>query len=344
MIETILAKQIYLLGLISAFIIGGILREEGYFAQMYQWLSARLYSKKAVLVIMSMIGGILPVEGRCSVSAPILDSMVNKESNGRKKMGLVDYIATHHYYLWSPIEPSVVIFMTALGISWLTFMQATILPLLLYLAFFFAIIAVYVKPEDINFHEGKRFDDFEMSTSKAYIPPILILIVVILMIKDPKVFAFWHTFPFVALFLWLMSDVSGKDALKFIKWPVVLMVGIIIALGTIAKSFNGELLQVIENSGYTILGLLFFGGLGAFFLGSSSKYAGLGAAMLSVTSPVFLPIVVAAEFVGYLLSPIHKCLGITKMYFNTPIITFYKFLIPLSIGVLGAAGVTFLIF
>lgn len=346
MIEAILAKQIYLLGLISVFIIGGILREEGYFAQIYKWLSSTLHSKKAVLAIMSMIGGILPVEGRCSVSAPILDSMVDKNSPGRKKMGIVDYISTHHYYLWSPIEPGVVIFMTALGISWLSFMQATILPLIVYLGFFFALIVFYVKDEDIKFHEENinRIIGESKSDILIYFPFFLILTAVILMIYDPKRFTFWHTFPFVAFALWLASSVQFKKAISFIKWPIVILVGIIIALGTIAKTYNGEIVEIVKESGFTIIGLLASGGLGAFFMGSSSKYAGLGAAMISVTSPIFLPIVIVAEFVGYLMSPVHKCLGITKLYFNTPIFTFYKFLIPLSIGILFAGGATYLLF
>jgi hypothetical protein len=229
--------------------------------------------------------------------------------------------------------------MSALGISWLTFMQATIIPLLVYLGFFIALLIFYVNDEDIKFHE----DNIPKDTRITSLPLILIIASVLLMIYDPKTFAFWHTFPFVAWFLWLTSSVSCKDVLKFIKWPVVLMVGIIIALGTIAKSFNGEILQLVENSGFTVVGLLFAGATGAFFLGSSSKYAGLGAAMISVTSVTYLPLVVMAEFVGYLLSPIHKCLGISKMYFNTPIITFYKFLIPLSIAILSAGGVTYIL-
>lgn len=347
MILDILSKQIYLLGLISAFIIGGILREEGYFAHIYKWLSTHLHSKKAVLGVMSVIGGILPVEGRCSVSAPILDSIVNKEGNGRKKMGLVDYISTHHYYLWSPIEPSVVIFMTALGISWMTFMQATIIPLALYLGFFLAILLFYVKSEDIHFHEDKQLkhsgNDKGLIEIKMYMPLVSIVGAVILMIHDPKMFAFWHTFPFVAFFIWLSSSVKARDALAYIKWPVVAMVGVIIALGTIAKSYNGEILEFIQSSNFTILGMLVAGAIGAFFMGSSSKYAGLGAAMISVTSAVYLPLVIIAEFIGYLLSPVHKCLGITKMYFGTSVFTFYKFLIPLSVLLLGAGFLTFFI-
>lgn len=135
MIEAILANQIYLLGLLAAFIIGGILRKEGYFASMYDMISTMFNNKKIVLGIMSAVGGIMPVEGRCSVSAPILDSMVKKHPQSRSKLGIVDYISTHHYYLWSPVEPSVMIFMTALGISWLTFLQATAIPLAIYIAF-----------------------------------------------------------------------------------------------------------------------------------------------------------------------------------------------------------------
>lgn len=334
----IITNQVYLLGLISVFIIGGILRESGYFVHFYNMLVRYIKCKRAVLSSLCIVSGVLPVEGRCSVSAPILDSLVDKKSNGRKKMGLVDYVSTHHYYLWSPIEPSVMIFMSALGISWFTFIQATIIPLLIYFAFMFFILFHFVKEDDIDFKviEGTEYKN-------PLIPLFLLLASIGLMLFDTKMFAFWYTFPFVAFILWSLSDLSIKEALGFIRWKVVLMVGIIIALGTIAKSFNSDILKIVQESGLTLIGLIGAGMLGAFFMGSSSKYAGLGAALVSIVGIAYLPIVIISEFIGYLLSPAHKCLAITKLYFDTPIITFYKFLLVLSLFLMTGGFVAYFI-
>jgi hypothetical protein len=159
------------------------------------------------------------------------------------------------------------------------------------------------------------------------------------MLFDPVMFAFWYTFPFVALFTWLSSSVPWRTALSYINWPTIAVVSVIIALGTILKTYNAEILATLADSGVTIVSVMLIGFIGAFIMGSSSKYAGLGAAMLNIIGTVYLPIVVIVEFIGYLLSPVHKCLSITKMYFNTDVVEFYRHLIVLVLFLFFAAVV-----
>jgi len=345
LITTIFSKEIYLFGLIAAFVIGGILRNDGYFAQLFLFVSSIFRNKKAVLAIISTIGGILPVEGRASISAPFLDSIIDGKHSSRSKMGIVDYISTHHYYLWSPIEPAVVIFITALGISWGMFLQATLIPLIAYIGFFIAMLLTYVKEEEINFHYPvSPIKDYD-HTGKTFLPIVLTIITALgLMIYQPEIFAFWYTFPVVAIIIALLSKTTLKEAFKFISWKTVGVVAIIIAAGVCLQTLNSSFIEILKSQELTLPLLLCVGMLAAFVMGSSSKYAGLGAAIVTVTGPALLPLIVIVEFVGYLLSPIHKCLGISKMYFNTDILEVYKFLVPLAIILLMVAYVTYFVF
>ncbi len=69
--------------------------------------------------VVSAIGGILPIEGRVTVSAGVLDTMCSNHSHnhGREKMGIVDYLGNHHYYLWSPLEKTVILPIAAFGLK-----------------------------------------------------------------------------------------------------------------------------------------------------------------------------------------------------------------------------------
>ena len=50
----------------------------------------------------------------------------------------------------------------------------------------------------------------------------------------------------------------------------------------------------------------------------------------------------AIEYAGYLISPIHKCVAIGKMYFGTPIIEYMKVLGGWSILIILFGGLTLL--
>jgi len=310
---TIAHKEIYLVGLLAAMIIGGVVKTENYFVPLYRWLNNTLRSKKASLVIVSALSGIFPIEGRCTVSAPIMDSLC--KSKHREKMGILDYIATHHYYLWSPLEPSVLIFMSVLGISWFTFMQATIIPLIVYLLFMLGIVMFYVKDVDV---ETPEYDSSPCTKETIGVGAIMFSGLG-LMLYDPATYPFYVQFPIIATALIIISNASLKTVLSFIRWKMLGSIGVIIGLGTYAKTYNAEFTSFITNGEFAVPVLLAIGTLMAVIMGSSSKYAGIGALIVSLTNITLLPLVIVFEFAGYLISPTHKCLGISNMYFGTKI-------------------------
>ena len=77
----------------------------------------RVKSKRAVVALVSALTGVLPIPGRVSVSAGVLDT-ISSEGKSREKLGMIDYLSTHHYYLWSPIEKTIILPMAAFGLSY----------------------------------------------------------------------------------------------------------------------------------------------------------------------------------------------------------------------------------
>jgi hypothetical protein len=120
----------YILILAAVMVLAGIVKQNNVLIPCYTYFLTRIKSKKLLILCLSLIGGILPIPGRVIVSAGILDTIAPKDPIKRSKYGILDYIATHHYYLWSPLEKTILIPMAGLGVSYFTIISYT-WPLLL---------------------------------------------------------------------------------------------------------------------------------------------------------------------------------------------------------------------
>ena len=163
--ELLLNNQWYLFYLAAIMVLAGYARDLRLFAPVYRAILTRVKSKRAVVALISTITGVLPITGRVSVSAGFLDTIAPKDKKKREVFGIIDYLSTHHYYLWSPIEKSVIIPMAALGITYGTFFWH-MLPLLIVM---FAVIFFYIfhvmQEEDVEINTNK-FDSGEKYLEK----------------------------------------------------------------------------------------------------------------------------------------------------------------------------------
>lgn len=97
-------------------------KKTGFFMPLYSWIATHVKSKRAVVAIISAISGILPIEGRVTVSAGFLDTIAPQGSK-RRLYGIIDYLSTHHYYFWSPLEKTVILPMAVLGLGYAGFIS-----------------------------------------------------------------------------------------------------------------------------------------------------------------------------------------------------------------------------
>ncbi len=117
-------NQEYLIFLAGVMVCSGIIKSNNYFTPIFSWLLDKVKSKKLIVYLISFVSGVLPVSGRVSVSAGILDTLAPKDScKSRSKFGIIDYLATHHYYLWSPLEKTIIIPMAVFSMSYLQVMS-----------------------------------------------------------------------------------------------------------------------------------------------------------------------------------------------------------------------------
>jgi len=124
MIDLIFNGQLYLFLIVFVMMIAGMIKDNKLFKDLYCFFEKNIKSKKAIVAIVSALTGLLPIKGRVTVSAGMLDTLAPKKGTlGREKFGPIDFMSTHHYYFWSPLEKTVILPMAAFGLSYGAFIE-----------------------------------------------------------------------------------------------------------------------------------------------------------------------------------------------------------------------------
>jgi hypothetical protein len=318
MIDLLLKGQVYLFLIIFVMMIAGMVKDNKLFSDVFTFFAKNLKSKKAVVAVVSAITGLLPIKGRVTVSAGILDTIAPpKGSPGREKFGPIDYVSTHHYYFWSPIEKTVILPMAALGLTYGQFI-GMLWPLLAITVIFilsYLIWGVKESDVDINVTDGV----VKVSRITRYVMPYIIGVGSVI----AGVNFLWVFGALTLYYMVVTQTFDFKKLLGYVDWKLLAWVAGIIVAANFTRQYTNEIKQFLETSGidittlsgFVILSLASFGG--AFALGSSSRFGALTVIMASIYGVQYLPWFFAVDFAGYMLSPMHKCVAIGKMYFGT---------------------------
>jgi hypothetical protein len=321
-ILTVLLKDIkYLWMLVFIMISAGLAKEYNLFAPAFAYVRNTFRSNRFVLVLLSAIGGVLPIEGRVTVSAGLLDSVAPKDGPGRQKMGIIDYLATHHYYMWSPLEKSVIIPIAAFGLTYAAWLGMIAPLLIVSLGFIGFYIYFRMKEEELSIAPG----NFKLSQVMRSSLPMFVAIGAYVYTNNYII-----CFGLLALYYIIITQQwSPKKILGYINWEVVLTVAVVIILGNYFKSEQAYFQGIVKGLGVdpaTFIGMLTITAVGfgaSFLMGSSSRFVALAVLMAQLFGPQYFLWFFAVDYAGYLLSPTHKCVMIGNRYFGTPLKTYY---------------------
>ena len=148
-LSLLLNNQEYLVLLATVMALSFVAKKNNVFVPVYEFLARNIKSKRAVVALTSAVSGVLPINGRVTVSAGVLDTLAPKNKK-REKFGIVDYLATHHYYFWSPLEKTVILPIAVLGITYTQFLGRVAPLLIAALIFIMFYIFSVLKEEDIE--------------------------------------------------------------------------------------------------------------------------------------------------------------------------------------------------
>tara|TARA_E500000081_G_scaffold141938_1_gene160294 strand:+ start:425 stop:1465 length:1041 start_codon:yes stop_codon:yes gene_type:complete len=334
----LISGQVYLFLVVFVMMIAGMVKEHGLFKDIFCFFEQNLQSKKAVVALVSAITGLLPIKGRVTVSAGMLESLApDKGCCGREKFGPIDYVSTHHYYFWSPLEKTVILPMAAFGLTYAQFM-GIIWPLLaVSIAFILAYLIWGVKESDVQLNNCDT--PIKVSRITRYVLPYAFGVGAII----AGVNFLWAFGALTVYYMICTTTFDIKKLLGYVDWKLVAWVAIIIALANIVRENTDTIKTGLETAGLDIntwagfLGIsaLSFGG--AFALGSSSRFGAITVLLASIYGIEYLPWFFAVDFVGYLISPMHKCVAIGMLYFGTKL-RYYVTILGLWGGLVIAAG------
>ena len=342
-VSNVLLKDMsYLWMIIFIMISAGLAKEYQLFAPAFAYVRNTFRSNKFVLVILSAIGGILPIEGRVTVSAGLLDTIAPKCGHGRERMGIIDYLSTHHYYLWSPLEKTVIIPIAAFGltyVSWLTMIAPLLVTSLLFIGWY---IWSKTRDEDLVIESA----DFKISAVLRSSLPMFVAIGAYIYTNN-----YILCFGLLALYYVIITQQwDPKKLLRYINWEVLITVAVVIALGNYFKSENAMFQQYLKDLSLdpaTWLGMVVISAVGfgiSFVMGSSSRFVAFAVLMAQLFGTEYFLWFFAVDYAGYLLSPTHKCVMIGNRYFGTPYSTYYKALGSwVSLLILVAGFMTFVV-
>jgi len=323
-ITSVLLKDIsYLWMIFFIMISAGLAKEYSLFAPAFAYVRNTFRSNKFVVVLLSAIGGVLPIEGRVTVSAGLLDTVAPKEGHGREKLGIVDYLATHHYYMWSPLEKTVILPIAAFGLTYVAWLGLIAPLLIVSFAFITWYIWSQVHDEEIIIAPG----NFKLSSVIRNVLPMFVAVGCYIYNEHWMI----GCFGFLTLYYMIITQQwCPKKLLSFVRWDVLIMVGAVIMLGNYMKSNSGVFEAYIKSIGldaHTFVGMLIISSVSfviSFLMGSSGKFVAIAVLMSQVFGHEYFLWFFALDFTGYLLSPTHKCVMVGHKYFNTPLRTYYK--------------------
>lgn len=134
------------------------------------------------------------------------------------------------------------------------------------------------------------------------------------------------------------------NLLQHINWSVIAILAGIIVFGNFAKEYTDVIKAFVENNTSSLIVASLAAFSGSLLLGSSSRFAAITAIATTVFGPAYLVWFFTIDFVGYMLSPAHKCLAIGKLYFDTPLKEYYKAIGLLSVVIVTIAAIQTFIF
>ena len=326
MIDNLLTGQVYLFLIVFVMMIAGMIKDNNLFSDVFSFLKRSMKSNRAIVALFSALTGVLPIKGRVTVSAGLLDTLATKNQASRSKFGPIDFMATHHYYFWSPLEKTVILPMAAFGLSYGAFI-GLIWPLIaMTFVYTLSYLIFFVKDTDIKLKRGE--DEIKISRITRYVFPYILGIAAVISGVN-----FLFVFSVLTIYYMIVTRTFDfKKLLRYVDWSIVAWVAGIIFLSNIVREHTNEITTFLGTTGLditTTFGFMAISGLsfiGAFALGSSSRFGAITVLLASIYGIEYLPWFFAVDFAGYILSPMHKCVAIGKLYFGTKLSTYVKIL------------------
>ncbi len=325
---------------ILAFTLGYSMEYFGMLNELAEELSQAIGALSFILI--PLLIGLLPMPGGALISAVMLGPLMKKYTLTPERATLLNYWFRHVWVTFWPLYPSVIIGAAVLNVDYFTFAAAT-LPISI-----FAMISGLMLTRGIE----RKFQ-ISRNTLKALtnLYPIIILLFLSVILKLDLLISL-----LVAIFaVAIHRRAKLKDFEKILKRTIDRKIIVLVFAVMCYKS-------VIQSSGVaesilTDISLEFPAPVAAFILtlivgfatGIEMSYSSIALPLLTgftgvgTIDPKNLMLVIAAGYLGVMLSPLHLCYVLTAEYFGTEISRTYRQLVLVAVAVAVLVWLLYLI-
>lgn len=338
--KRVLSDPIALELMIVVMIVGGfgyLLKNTGDMDKIIDSLFKIFQNGKILSMLMPAMLGTINFPGGAILSAPMVDKSGDKINLSNDQKTVINLFYRHIGFFIYPLQPAIIITGQLFKVDILTIIKYNLLIM------FFGFIVAYFLYFKGNNYQQKDFEAGSLFKNvieflKSF-SSILIILILAILIDIPFSIAV-----FAGLFIGAGRNLSGSKFGKkyynrikdfFINGANYKMMGLIFGVMFFKEMIEGSgavemITEFFTNTGLPLEVMIVVVGIIPGYL------LGVNTASMGILIPIFAPLMPAtgagpyisllftASFLGYLLSPIHLCLVLTKEYFVTDFSFIYK--------------------
>jgi integral membrane protein (TIGR00529 family) len=331
-LEPITIKLLLALSLIRIFEL--ITREKDVLSDMMTGVRGVFKSRRAVIISMPMLIGMLPSLGGAYFSAPMVKDATAGLGMPPEEKAFVNYWFRHPWEYILPLYPGILLAAAISKIPLHAVIAANLTYALVLIGAGFIFSMRGIANSGPSGEGSPRKDKALANAAKSFLPLIAVLFLVMAFHMELH-----YALLIVILFLFLYYGYRIKDIPRFLRYGftrdvILLIFGVMLFKETLETSGavrNLSLFFVKKGIPvFPVLCLLPFAiglltGLTSGFVGSTFPL------LISITGRAAVPdisLAFAAGYVGVLLSPVHLCLVLTREYFKADLRGVYRRMVP----------------
>lgn len=337
--SSIAIKLILALSLIRIFEL--VLREQNILNAMMNTIKSSFRSRKAVIISMPLLIGMLPSLGGAYFSAPMVEEATKDTVMSREEKAFINYWFRHPWELILPLYPGIVF---ASAVSHISLSRLAITNAICVVAL--VATGLIYGMRDVGHSSRSRKGPVSRDSIKTWLNFLPIVVVMILVIIAGIELHYALLLVLIPIFVFYRySSQRIFTAVRYgFSWDVIVMIaGIVFFKETMEASGSvNNLGSFFIEHGIPLMPIFcllpFLAGL---LTGHTVGFVGSTFPLLISIGDPALPSLIslafASGFTGVLLSPVHLCLILTREYFKADISGIYRKTIPASAIVFAAA-------
>ena len=331
-----------------------ILREKNILSAMMSAAKILFKKRRAIIISMPMLIGMLPSLGGAYFSAPMVKEATSGINMSQEEKAFINYWFRHPWEFILPLYPGVLLASAVSNIPLYNLIKANMVYAVLLLAtgFLFAMRGISGDPDQATpkqAEEKKIRNRILKADLASFLPIVTVLSLVVIFHMELHYALLAVIAPILVLYRYRAADIMRITRHGFSLEVIVMIFGVMLfketmetsgAVNNLSRFFIQQKIPFLP-----IICILPFmtGMMTGLTVGFVSSTFPLLISMSGGASLALISLAFAAGFIGVLLSPVHLCLVLTKEYFKADLWGIYKKILPASAVILIAAVIEYTI-